>query len=441
MRKFLSLFVPFLTLSIIHVGFAQEKPKKALTKAEIVSLVDSLAINLTRYYIYPDVALLMTKKLNAQLNNGTYGAISEPTKLAKTIESDIRNVHYDSHLHVNFEPDLIAPKLMDTEERNNAIKEQLTAEVDNNFNLKKVEVLPANVGYLLLNGFTGHTEEVRPILNAALTFLSGTKALIIDLRFNGGGSTANRLESYFFKEKTHLSDHINRFAKDTISFYADATTTNGPVLLMPIYILTSKNTFSAAEAFSASMQSLKRAVIIGDTTGGGSHQTGFFDLKNGFNARIPFARPVSTATFKDWEGKGVIPDIPVKAANALQKAQEVIYKDLIVKAKSDKEKMRINWAINALMAEQYNPNLNTSLYSKYAGTYVGGLKFYVENNRLMCKNPERGGTDVFTLTAAYDDVFLLDENVQIQFVKDDKNNYSSLKMLWKDGHVTKKARE
>ena len=439
--KRLSALLLLFSLAFNNYVYAQEKSQKRLSDSQIVSLVNSLKDSLIRYYIFPDKALSMEKHLSNQLKNGAYKGMNDQAKLAHKLESDIRNINYDSHLHVNFEPDLLAPKKLSSDEMVIVMKAQLATEIDNNFNLQKAEVLPGNIGYFLFNGFTGNIDEAKPILNGALTFLSGTKALIIDLRYNGGGNSSNRLQSYFFKEKTHLLDNVNTFNKDTLSVFADPKTTNGLTLLMPIYILTSKNTFSAAEAFSASMQSVKRAIIIGDTTGGGSHITGTFDLKNGFVAKIPFARPVSTSTFKDWEGVGVIPDIPVQASRALQKAQEVIYKKFLLDAKSDKDKRKIQWAINTLIAEQNPSDMTANLYSKYAGTYSGGIQFYVENNQLFCRNPERGGTDVFKLTPVSGDIFVLDENVQIEFIRDENDRYSNLKMLWKDGNVTQKSRE
>ncbi|WP_316795788.1 S41 family peptidase [Pedobacter agri] len=439
--KRLSIILLLFSIASNNYVYAQEKHQKRLTDLQIVSLIDSLKKSLIRYYIFPDKALSMGKHLSSQLKKGAYKGINDQAKLAYKLESDIKEINYDSHLHVNFEPGLLAPKKLSSDERAMAMKEQLATEIENNFNLQKAEILPGNIGYFLFNGFTGNINEAKPILNGALTFLSGTRALIIDLRNNGGGNSNNRLESYFFKERTHLIDNVNTFNKDTLSIYADPKTTNGLTLLMPIYILTSKNTFSAAEAFSASMQSLKRAIIVGDTTGGGSHLTGTFDLKNGFVAKIPFARPVSTSTFKDWEGVGVVPDIPVKASRALQMAQEVIYKKFLLKAKSDKDKRKIQWAINALIAEQNPLNMNSNSYSKYAGSYSGGIQFYVENNQLLCRNPERGGTDVFKLTPVSNDIFLLDENVQIEFLRDENDIYASLKMLWKDGNVSQRSKE
>jgi hypothetical protein len=344
-------------------------------------------------------------------------------------------------MHIVYEPGMRPPAALSPEELSKAKKEQLNVEKDNNFDLQKVEVLPGNIGYFLFNGFTPNVEEVKATVSGALTFLSNTKALIIDLRSNKGGSTANRFSSYFFKEKTHLYDQINTFSKDTISLYTDPMAANQLTLLMPMYILTSKNTASAAEAFTASMQALKRATVIGDTTLGASHATGFFPMSKGFIAMIPFARPISTSTFKDWEGTGVIPNLPVPVSQALQRAQEVIYTDLQSKATSDKDKRFFQWAINVLKANEGIPGPNVEVLSRYSGTYAGRIRFYVEKGNLLCKNPERGGNDTFILKAVSENTFLLDENAQVEFVKDQTGNYSGINLLWKDGNITRKNKE
>ncbi len=70
---------------------------------------------------------------------------------------------------------------------------------------------------------------------------------------------------------------------------------------MPLYILTSKHTFSAAEDFTYAMQVNKRAIIVGETTGGGAHPTGPVDVGQGFVMDIPFARSINHITQTDWE--------------------------------------------------------------------------------------------------------------------------------------------
>ena len=38
---------------------------------------------------------------------------------------------------------------------------------------------------------------------------------------------------------------------------------------------------------------------------------------------VPFARAVNPISKKNWEGTGVEPDVPVKASEALDKAEEL----------------------------------------------------------------------------------------------------------------------
>ena len=438
-KNYILLLLPFFFLSGKH-AFSQVQSDHALSKLQISALIDTLRSTLKRHYILPDQATRMDSYLKTKLLKGGYYKITDPGKLAYQLEADIKAIHYDPHMHIVYEPGMRPPTALSPEELGKAQKEQLAVEKDNNFDLQKVEVLPGNIGYFLFNSFTPHVEEVKATMSAALTFLSNTKALIIDLRSNKGGSTANRFSSYFFKEKTHLYNQINTFSKDTISLYTDPLATNQLTLLMPMYILTSKNTASAAESFSASMQALKRATVIGDTTLGASHATGFFPMSKGFIAMIPFARPISTSTFKDWEGIGVIPNLPVPASHALQRAQEVIYTDLQSKATSDKEKRFFQWAINALKANEGIPGPDVEVLGRYSGTYAGGIRFYVEKGNLLCKNPERGGNDTFTLKPVSESIFLLDENAQVEFIKNQTGDCSSINLLWKDGTVSQKSK-
>lgn len=442
MKIFVVVLFCLLGFSLTFKGYGQVKTARLLTNQQISDLVDSVSASLKKYYVFPDKADEMVKYMKAQLQKGVYKKLVNPKQLAQQIETDIRGIHYDAHLHILYEPQMRAPKELSPEELVKARKDELVNEKENNFNLQKVEVLPGNLGYFRFNGFTSEPVAAQATLNAALTFLSNTKVLMIDLRFNGGGSSISPpLASYFFKDKTHLYDNVSAFSKDTLSFYTDPSITNGLLLTMPVYIITSKYTASAAEAFSASMQALKRAVIVGNRTLGASHRTGIFPLGNGFLARLPFYRPVSTSTFKDWEGTGVIPDVVIAEEKGLEGVQEVIYRDLMQKAGTDKEKKAIQWAINDLKAKADLPHPGIGVLNNYVGTYAGGINFFVEDAALRCKNPERGSNDVFKLKPVTDHVFVLDENIQVEFVKDLSGNYSSMNMLWKSGNITQKNKE
>jgi retinol-binding protein 3 len=91
----------------------------------------------------------------------------------------------------------------------------------------------------------------------------------------------------------------------------------------PAFVLTSAETFSGAEEFCYDLKNLKRATLVGETTGGGAHLVGPHRIDDHFAVGVPFARAVNPISKKDWEGTGVEPDVKVKASDALATAQKL----------------------------------------------------------------------------------------------------------------------
>jgi C-terminal processing protease CtpA/Prc len=91
----------------------------------------------------------------------------------------------------------------------------------------------------------------------------------------------------------------------------------------PVYLLISKRTFSAAEAFAYDLQALGRAVVVGEPSGGGAHPFEYRRVGTHFVLSLPEGRSINPVTGKDWEGVGVQPDVVVPEAQALEKAQEL----------------------------------------------------------------------------------------------------------------------
>lgn len=91
----------------------------------------------------------------------------------------------------------------------------------------------------------------------------------------------------------------------------------------PLFILTSKRTFSAAERVAYDLQALKRAVIVGEVTGGGANPFEYRRLSDHFALDLPESKSINPITGTNWEGVGVKPDIQVPADQALDKALEL----------------------------------------------------------------------------------------------------------------------
>lgn len=88
----------------------------------------------------------------------------------------------------------------------------------------------------------------------------------------------------------------------------------------PVYLLTSARTFSGAEQFSYDLKMLKRAKLVGETTGGATDVGIFHRIDDHFGIGIRETRAVNPYSEPDWAGIGVEPDVKVRAADALEKA-------------------------------------------------------------------------------------------------------------------------
>jgi retinol-binding protein 3 len=151
--------------------------------------------------------------------------------------------------------------------------------------------------------------------------------MIIDLRENGGGTPkmVALITSYLFDRRTHLNDLWTRSTNTTAEFWTQDTVAGrrfgGE---KPVYVLTSARTFSGAEEFTYNLKTLKRATIVGETTGGGAHPVRCRRIDEHFMIGVPFARAINPITHTNWEGVGVEPDAKVPASEALNAALKLV---------------------------------------------------------------------------------------------------------------------
>lgn len=425
-----------LSFGVHYLCSGQTKTKATIN---IQQLIDSLNVSLNNNYVFPEKAKTISLFLQTKLKRNFYTPyLKNPQKLAEQIENDINQIHHDPHLHIQYDPGFVAREnAKPSEEEINQSKKYWK---EQNYSFPKVEVLPGNIGYLPFNGFVDDIEGARPTIYSALKFLANTSAIIIDLRENQGGSPemVSQIESYFFREKTHMNDIINRSANDTTIFYADPAKADSLNLAMPVYLLTSHKTFSAAEDFSYGMQQAKRATIVGEITGGGAHPQMPFSIGQGFVSSIPFARSYNPVTKTDWEGTGITPDVKVDAGKAFLKAQELIFTEQLRAAKNEKEKHKSEYYLRSLIPQKETKNIPLNLLSQYTGTYPD-ISIYIDKNKLFSKN--NYNRNVTELKHIANNLFVLEENAQIEFFKDSKGSYSSIKIYLNDGSVFEESKK
>jgi retinol-binding protein 3 len=300
-------------------------PVDAATRARVL---DGIARRLTEWYVYPDVAKKMVDVLHAHQTMGDYDAITSGFKLARAISKHLHEVNSDGHLGVECTAEVLPqderePPPLDSEP---PVDERRRAEMlRNNCGFQKVERLEGNIGYLKLDRLAPPS-VCGPTASAAMNLLAHVDALIIDLRENGGGAPrmVAWISSYLFDGRTHLNDLYERKRNKTSEFWT-RDDVPGPRLggKAPVYVLTAKRTFSAAEELTYDLKYLKRATIVGENSGGGAHPTAGLRVDDHFIVSVPCARPINPITKTDWEGTGVAPDVAVPADQALDVARKL----------------------------------------------------------------------------------------------------------------------
>jgi retinol-binding protein 3 len=321
--------VESLSLRTVPAGVAVENIK--LDAVERQRVIDGVAAKLTEYYVYPELAQKMNEAMVAHQKSGAYDALTDGSAFAGRLTKDLRDVSHDRHLRVDYSPFKLPP---DRDGPSSQDMERMKARMEHdNCGFEKVEILPRNIGYVKFNMFAD-PKICGPTVAAAMDFIAHTDAVIFDLRDNGGGDPqmVALIATYLFDGKEHLNDLYDRKSDKTTQFWTQPSVPGTKLGgAKPVYLLTSSRTFSGAEEFTYDLKNLKRATIVGETTGGGAHPVRGMRVDDHFIVGVPFARAINPVSKTDWEGTGVEPDVPVKSADALEAAQKLAEAKLLVK--------------------------------------------------------------------------------------------------------------
>ena len=286
-------------------------------------VIDHALAQLQDSYVSADLAKQMAEALRRHQKHGDYNTVTEGDDFANLLTTHLRDVSHDKHLAVRFVPTRL-PDNLDAPPDAQQLARNQRIMLRSNCAFDKVEVLPNNIGYVKFNGFMS-TADCSQTAIAAMGFIANTDALIFDLRENGGGEPAMiaLICSYLFERPTHLNDLWNRKENFATQWWTLPYVPGKRLPNIPVYVLTSSRTFSGAEEFSYDLQSLKRATIVGEVTGGGAHPVRGQRIDDRFILLVPFAKAINPITKTNWEGTGVKPDVAVPASDALATAQKL----------------------------------------------------------------------------------------------------------------------
>jgi C-terminal processing protease CtpA/Prc len=342
-----------LQLTAVAVAQQPEQPDLAIDAATRTQVIDGVLKRLNDSYVFPEVAKKMEQSIRERVGKKEYDQITSAKEFATKLTSDLQAVSNDKHLRVRYSNRPIPergpqrePTAADREERKRELAWM-------NHGFSKVERLPGNIGYLEFFNFMDE-ELGADTVAAAMNFINGTDALIIDMRNNGGGNPGMvaLVCSYLFgPEPVHLNDLYWREGNRTDEFWTKKEVAGKRYVNKDVYVLTSKRTFSGAEEFSYNLKNLKRATIVGETTGGGAHPGGGFRITEHFGMFVPTGRAISPITKTNWEGTGVTPDVAVPAEQALLTARVMALKESLTTLKDQDLKPRLEAEIQKLEKE------------------------------------------------------------------------------------------
>jgi retinol-binding protein 3 len=337
-------FVLLSLLLITSATFAQQPEGKTLsiTPDERDAAVLAIGKEFDARYVFPEVASKVKEALEAKIKEKSYDSITTGQALADVLTTDIQAICKDKHVRVNCSTEKLPknsgrplPSSADMKKMQEGMKAR-------NAGFTKVERLPGNIGYFRLDGFMNPSVGKDPLL-ATMLFLQNTDALIIDLRYNGGGTPdmIRDLCSYFFDETpVHLNSMYFRQGNRKEEFWTNKEVPGPRYLNKDVYLLTSAFTFSGAEECAYNFQTQKRGTIVGEMTGGGAHPGGMVPVADHYSIFIPTGRAINPVTGTNWEGVGVKPDVAVNADKAMETAQELAIKKLL-NSKDDAVKNRV----------------------------------------------------------------------------------------------------
>ncbi len=200
-------------------------------------------------------------------------------------------------------------------------------------------MLPGDVAYFALDNFESEA-GVRAFVQALPAILKA-KALVIDVRRNGGGSTEYGWEVLSYLTGTPIAsppqyvradDPVMRAKGLGAVKWAPVDTFDDGLFVSPhpqlftgkVAVLTGPRTFSAGEDFIVAFNALKRGVTVGEATGGSTGQPLSMPLPGGGMARICVKRDL-TPDGRDFVGTGLVPEIAAsQTVDAVRSGRDVV---------------------------------------------------------------------------------------------------------------------
>jgi hypothetical protein len=264
------------------------------------------------YYADPEIGRAIADTIMSRVEQIGAGSAITVKQLIAEVMSIIRPVLADRHFNFS---DRLASK--DDSNRPNRSKH----------GLRTVRMLAGQTAYFEFDGFPGDDTSLKAVAEA-IEEQPEMRAVIFDLRDNNGGAgdMVVQLCNQMLEPDLLLYTYTSRSAEAPTEVRSSACTQHIGSSI-PVYILTSANTLSAAEAFTYILQNLGRAVVIGERTAGMVNPSRTYTIAGRFDLTVPFLLMRYGPSGGTYAGTGVQPDIEVSAESALETALKKLQRD------------------------------------------------------------------------------------------------------------------
>ena len=404
-------------LTALFILFSIHTCAQDLTGAEKSRILNEVIQKLEKIYPFKEISEKTIAGLKTQMSEGTYDKYNSPIEFATQVSNDLEKFSDDKHLDLNYNPDLAKALLNAIDDSTDFTKEEAKTEIWNNYGFKELRILAGNIGYLNLSVFFA-TDYAGKTADISMSYFANCNALIIDLRQNGGGwgDMVDYLLGYLVDVKEPLILNVAESTLDS-SVYSEVIPSYVPgkkLTGIPIYILTSAATASAAEAFTSHLKYFnKNVVIVGEKTRGAENPVEQIAVNDKFVLQIPSWKNIYSKNPNKWEGVGIKPDIEVEASKALKTAHLTLLEQLL-KASRDKTAIdKYRWAIDGLSAGY--KNVDEKAIKEFSGSY-GSIKIILRDDKLYY---ERAGKSALLLIPISDNYFIVEgiDYFRIKFIQ------------------------
>lgn len=321
------------TAALAQPGPGPDPATVAVNPAQSREVVLALAEVLRERFAFRERAVEVADQIEALERRGAFSEARTAAELLALLNEKITPIVDDRHFRARyFGPEAVAGfrEAPPSAEDIAAFHEELRLRGGE---VPEVRWLAGNVGYLRITRFMNAPPSIEQ-LALAMGMLAHTSALIVDVRGSPGGEPAGvaNVIGHFVSARTPTVQVQARDATETDKvFYAEPRRPG--YVDKPLYVLVDGDTGSGAEEFAYDLQAMKRASVVGETTAGAATPGGFRPLAHGFVAFIPMQVVTNTITGANWEGIGVVPDVAVPAAEALDRAHRLALQAILKDAR------------------------------------------------------------------------------------------------------------